>query len=216
MPPRRLGTGRFRRWLGTHLAGDPDAGDRVLRRLLHLAAAVACVFYLVPPVLLPGLTRATLLLAALIVVLALEATRLAGWIELPGLRVHEAHRPASFVYFGIAIVVVLLAVPEAYALVAVLGAAWVDPLIGELRGRPTRRWAYPVLPIAAYAAIAFLPLWWLGHFSGWLALLLALGSAGLAVAVESPRHHHLDDDLLMTLVPAAALWIAGILIGRFT
>ncbi|HEV2449490.1 MAG TPA: hypothetical protein VGU43_03650 [Thermoplasmata archaeon] len=216
MPPRRLGTGRFRRWLGTHLAGDPDSGDRVLRRLLHLAAALAAVYYLVPPVVTPGVTRAGLLLAVLVVVLALEAARLAGWIELPGLRVHEAHRPASFVYFGIAIVVVLLAVPEPYALVAILGAAWVDPLIGELRSRPSRSRAYPVLPVGAYAAIAFLPLWWLGHFSVWVALLLALGSAGLAVAVESPRHHHVDDDLLMTLVPAAALWIAGSLIGRIT
>lgn len=216
MPPHRLGTGRFRRWLGTHLAGDPDAGDRVLRRLLHLAAALAAVFYLVPPIVVPGLSRAALLLAVLVVVLVLEAARLAGWIELPALRVHEAHRPASFVYFGIAIVIVLLAVPEAYALVAILGAAWVDPLIGELRGRPSRQRAYPALPVGVYAAIAFLPLWYVGHFSAIVALVLALGSAALAVAVESPRHHHVDDDLLMTLVPAAVLWIAASLIGRIT
>jgi hypothetical protein len=216
VPPRRLGSGRVRRWLGTHLAGDPDAGDRVLRRLLHLAAGLALVFYLVPPVIVPGLSRAALLLAALVAVLALEAARLAGWVELPGLRRHEANRPASFVYFGIAIVIVLLAVPEAYAIVAVLGAALVDPLIGELRETPSRYRAYPAVPIATYAALAFPTLWWVGGAPVLLALPLALGAALLAVAVESPRNRHLDDDLLMTLVPALALWIAGGLLGRIT
>jgi hypothetical protein len=216
MPPRRLGSGRVRRWLGTHLAGDPEAGDRVYRRLLHLAAGVAVIFYLVPPVIVPGLTRAAVLLAALVAVLGLEATRLAGWIELPALRLHEANRPASFVYFGIAIVIVLLAVPEPYALVAVLGAAFVDPLIGELRGKPSRYRAYPVLPIAAYAALAFPILWWIGRIPALLAVVLALGAALVAVAVESPRNYHVDDDLLMTLVPAVALWIAGTLVGRIT
>jgi len=188
----------------------------VFRRLLHIAAGVAVIFYLVPPVIVPGLTRAALLLAALVAVLALEASRLAGWIELPALRRHEANRPASFVYFGIAIVIVLLAVPEAYALVAVLGAAFIDPLIGELRGKPSLYRAYPFLPVATYAVIAFPILWWVGGESVLLALLLALGAALLAVAVESPRNHHLDDDLLMTLVPALALWIAGSLVGRIT
>ncbi|MCI4334699.1 MAG: hypothetical protein L3K04_03615 [Thermoplasmata archaeon] len=202
--------------MGAWFAGDPTEGDRVYRRLLHVAAGISIIYYLVPVQILPGLSRAALLLIALLLVLSLEACRLAGWLVLPALRLHEERRPASFVYFGSAVVVALLVVPEAYAIVAIVGTALVDPLIGELRASPRGARAYPAVPLVVYAAIALPILSCLGGFPWASAAALAAAGALLAVAVESPQSRHLDDDLLMTLVPALGLWALGSAVLRFT
>jgi hypothetical protein len=214
--PVRLGSGRFRRWLGLHLAGDPAAGDRLFRRGLHLITALGLVYYLLPATVLPGLSRALLLLLVYAVVVALELFRLGGLLEMPGLRPHEVGRPASYLYFATAVVAVLLLVPEPFAAAAILGTALVDPLIGELKGSGRWRSLYPIAPVGLYVGLALPCLVLLGREGGALALPLSAAAALVAVAVESPKHRHLDDDLLMTVLPALTLWGLAALAARPT
>jgi hypothetical protein len=182
-----------------------------VRRGFHLAAGLVLVYYLLPSRVL-GFPNAGLLLASLAIGLALEGLRWAGWIRLPGLRPYEQQRPASFVYFAVAIVVAILVLPEAIAAAVILGAALVDPVIGELRGRRLPAGTYPILPLVAYAAVAAAALRGIG---GWTAAGSVAGAAlagVVAIAVERARIPYVDDDLTMVLAPALALAVAVALV----
>jgi len=198
--------GRSRAWLGKRLGGDRTLGDRVLRRALHGAGAVLVLYYLLPPNVL-GIPNPDVLLAALAVVLGIEAGRWAAGLELPTLRPVEAERPASFAYFAVALVIAVLFFPEAVAVAVILGAALVDPLIGELRRSERWRPAYPALPLAVYAVLAGLSLRWVGGASLPSTVLLAVLASVAGVGAEYPRLRYLDDDLTMVIVPGLVLTV---------
>lgn len=205
MPWRLHRGGRFRARLGRLAGGDVALGDRILRRLLHLAGLAVLLYYLLPPNFFLVASVETVLLLALASVLALEGLRLAAHLELPTIRPYERRRLASYAYYAIALVLAVLLFPRPIAVAVVLGTAIVDPLIGELRLRPEARRLYPVLPVALWAGFAFGSLVLLGAWTIPAALLAAVGAGALAVAVERPRFAGFDDDLAMTLVPALAL-----------
>jgi hypothetical protein len=196
--------GRFRVWLGRRFGGGPELGDRLFRRGLHALGAVVLLYYVLPARLGPVPTEA-ILLAALAAVLAIEAARHAGALELPALHPRETHRVASFAWFAFALVVAVLVFPVAVATAVVLGAAFVDPVIGELRNAP--RWSgwRPYLPLALYGLIALAALRWVGDWAWPPAVAAAALAAGIAVAVEEWRQPYLDDDLTMPLVPGFVL-----------
>lgn len=205
--PYRLHRDRaFRRWLGAHAGGDDALGDRLLRRGFHLGAAIALAYYVLPSRFFGVVTTEQLLLLGLATVLGLEALRLAGVLEIPTLRHYEAGRLASYAFYAIAIVVAILVFPEPIAVVVVLGTAAVDPLIGELRLVPrlARTW-YPAGPLVAYAGLAAVGLAWVGRWALEPTAVGALVGAVVAVAAERPKIGGVDDDLAMTLAPAAAL-----------
>jgi hypothetical protein len=202
--------GRFRRWAGRLAGGDETTGDRILRRAFHLAGAGILVYYVLPPGLFVVLTTRELLFAGLAGVLVIEAVRLVGRVEVPTLRDYERSRIASYAWYGVALVAAIVLFPEPVAVSVVLGTAVVDPLVGELRRRPTAyRWAYPALPVGVYAALAGLVL----AAAGWDPTRLAAGAvvaALVAVAVERPKLAYVDDDLAMTVLPAVALAAIGL------
>lgn len=212
--PYRLHRDRaFRRWLGARAGGDDALGDRLLRRGFHLGAAVALAYYILPPGIFVLVTTEQLLLLGLAVVLGLEALRLAGVLEIPTLRQYEAGRPASYAFYAVAIVVAILVFPEAIAVVVVLGTAAIDPLIGELRLVPrlARRW-YPAGPLVAYGALAAVGLDLVGRWAAAPTVAGAAVAAVVAVAAERPKIGGVDDDLAMTLAPAAALVAVALLV----
>lgn len=213
MPVRLHRDRAFRTWLGTRAGGDDALGDRLLRRGFHLGAAIALAYYVLPAKVLVVLTTEQLLLAGLAGVLALEALRLARLLEIPTIRPYELARPASYAFYAVAIVVAILVFPEPIAVVVVLGTAGIDPLIGELRLAPrlARRW-YPAGPIVAYAAVALTGLGLVGRWAAAPALVGAAIAAVIAVAAERPKIGGVDDDLVMTLAPAAALVAVALLL----
>ncbi len=197
--------GGWRRWLGARLGGDEALGDRAWRRILHCAGAGVLLYYVLPPRFLVVVSTEDALLLALAFVLALEAARHLGGLDLPTIREHERARVASYAYYAVALVVAVLLFPFPVALVAVLGTAFIDPLIGELRRSERARRLYPVLPFAAYAAMGAGGLVGLAAWRPLPAVLLATVAGTIAVAVERPRLQGLDDDLAMTLGPALAM-----------
>ncbi|MFZ0891786.1 MAG: hypothetical protein WB778_00110 [Thermoplasmata archaeon] len=199
--------GRLRRWLGTQLGGDPELGERVWRRILHLLGGLAVVYYLVPEnffVIIPKWGVLLLLVAAIVVI---EALRHAVGLELPTIRSFEAHRIGSYAFYATALAIALLFFPEPIAVAVILGAAIVDPLIGELRLHPTIRRSYPFVAGIVYVALAFPAFWLVGGWTVAASLLFAFVAAAIAITVEWPKRSWWDDDLTMILVPGVVLWL---------
>ncbi len=207
----RLHTGgRFRTWLGARFGGDLALGDRLWRRILHGLGAVVLVYYALPNGFFVVLPKVDVLLLALAAVLVLEALRHLTGLDLPTLRDYERARIGSFAVFAVAIVTVILVFPEPIAAAVILGTALVDPLAGELRRREGARWIELGVPFAAYSLLAFAGLAAIGRWPPVDSAALAVLAGAIAVAVERPKVWWFDDDLAMTLVPAVALYLVGI------
>jgi dolichol kinase len=202
--------GRFRGWLGGRFGGDADLGDRIWRRVLHGLCAIVLLYYLLPENFFLIAPKWVILLAALAAVLFLEVLRHAAGLELPTIRAYEQRRIASFAFFAVALVIAVLLFPMPVGAAVVLGTALVDPLAGELRtyrARPTVQWG---APIAAYFALAWVGLAVVGRWPAIPSVALALIAAPVAIVVERRMGTWLDDDLLMTLVPALLLLGLGV------
>ena len=199
--------GRFRARLGSWFGGDYELGDRIWRRCLHVFGLAVLLYYVLPPGFFLVVPNVVALLLALGAVLAMEAARLFGWMELPTLRPWEHRRVASYAFYAVALVLAVLAFPRTVAVVVVVGAALVDPLAGELRVRrtasPASLWVVPILTYTVLAALLFVGV---GGWRAAPALIAALGTGALATAVERPKFRGYDDDFAMILAPGLALW----------
>jgi dolichol kinase len=204
------GQGRFRRRLALAFGRDEAAGDRLWRRLLHGAGAFVLLYYLLPRGFFVLLPNETVLLLALAAVLLLESIRLVRGFTLPTIRPYETRRPASFVFYAVALVVAVLLFPRPIAVAVVLGVAFVDPFVGELRLTPRLSAWNPGAPLAVYALLAFAALAGVGRWPWADAAALAVLAAGVGVGAERLRYRWLDDDLTMTLAPAIALYVLGL------
>lgn len=207
--------GRFRRWLGARFGGDEALGDRLWRRGLHLLGPAVLLYVPFPEEIGGVVPKLALLLGTYVVVVVLELLRHLGRVELPGMREYERGRPASFVFYATALVVAVLAFPLPIAAAVVFGTAWVDPLIGELRGTASGRRAYPLLPFAVWVGLALGSLSGIGGWPILPAAAVALPAGAVALVVERPKLRWMDDDLAMTIVPAVVLYGLGVLVlGR--
>lgn len=204
--PLKLHTGGgWRRWLGARFGGDFELGDRIWRRVLHLFGAAILLYYVLPFHLVAWFTTEELLLIGLALVLLLEALRWTAGVELPTIREYEKARIASYTFYAVALVAAVLLFSRVIAVIVVLGTAFVDPLIGELRQSARWRSTYPWLPGAAYVLLGATAGLLVGHWAPFAAVAAAGVAAVLALAVERPKIPNLDDDLAMTIVPALAL-----------
>jgi hypothetical protein len=202
--------GRFRRWLGQALGGDEELGDRAWRRVLHLFGAAVLVYYPLPENFFVVAPKEYVLIAALVAMFVLEVLRHLAGLELPTIRPYEAHRVASFAFYALALVLAVLLFPLPIGAAVVLGTAAVDPIAGELR-RGSRPVALTVgVPFAVYALLAFAGLAAVGGWPPLPSAALALAAAPIAVAAERPKLPWVDDDLVMTLVPALFLYLTGV------
>ncbi len=193
--------GRFRTWLGRRFGGDAELGDRVWRRILHGLGAGALLYYVLPPRFFLVLSTQEVLLLAFAAIIVLEVLRLFAGLEMPTIRSYEEGRIASYTFYALALDVAILLFPFPIATVVVLGTAFVDPLIGELRLRPSRKWTYPGLPLLLYVALGTIALVAAFRWSWVPALAITLVCGAVGVAVERSKVVLIDDDIAMTLVP---------------
>ena len=202
--------GRFRTWLGERFGGGYELGDRLWRRVLHVVAAVALLYYALPNDFFVIAPKLYVLLAALAAVYVLEALRHVAGLELPTIRPYEEGRVGSFALFGTAVVLAIVFFPMPIACAVVLGTAVADPVAGELRREPKYRYLDAAGPFAVYGALAFLGLAVVGDWPTVPSVGLALLASAIAVAVERPKVWWVDDDIVMTLVPALVLYGLGV------
>jgi len=179
---------------------------------MHVIGASVLIYYALPTNFFLIAPKEYVLLAALAVVLVLEVLRHTVGLELPTIRGYETHRIGSYVFYSLALVLAVLLFPLPVGAAVVLGTAAVDPIAGELRRRERPVLVTVGVPFGTYAVLAFIGLAGLGGWPvGWSAVL-ALLAAPIAVAAERPKWPWIDDDLVMTLVPALFLYGTGILV----
>ncbi|HYB79112.1 MAG TPA: hypothetical protein VEG66_05055 [Thermoplasmata archaeon] len=210
MPPRLHGQGRFRRWLGRELGGDEDLGNRAWRRIMHALGAAVIVYYVIPTDFFIIAPKADILLTLLAIIFLLEALRHTVGLELPTVRPYEAHRIGSYVFYSLALVIAVLVFPEPIGAAVALGTAIVDPIVGELRQRHQPTSVTVGVPLVAYWLLAITGLAGVGHWPWAISAALAAVAAPIGVASERPKWPWLDDDLVMTVVPALFLYVAGV------
>jgi hypothetical protein len=185
-----------------------DTGHAV-RRLVHMCTPLFLVYYLLPGS-IEGLDKRWLLIALLIIVLTFEALRLAlGW-KVIGLRDYESRRLSAFSWAAIGLTFTFLLFPLQLAAPAVIGMAFTDPLIGELRRRKSS--LYPLLPTVAYFLMVLTTFVVLTGMT-WQVVAASLVGTFLAIVAERARMKNVDDDFLMMVVPllgmAAVLWLTS-------
>lgn len=187
--------------------------DVLIRRAIHGLIALAPLYYLLPDDLpIVGFRRWVLLIVFFAGIAIFEGYRLKKGVIFLGLRPHEAHHIASFVWASAGITAVLWLFPYYVATASLVSMAFVDPLAGELRSARKRESIVLTLSFGAYFVLCSASL----IMCGWrgVAMSLILGLAGAIVAIPSERYKnpYVDDDFVMAVFPAAVMsWLAFML-----
>lgn len=177
------------------------------RRAVHAAAACLVVYYLLPAEAAWSAFLRTWGIGILLgAATALEILRLSGRLRTEsffGLREYERRRVSGYLYAAYSFAALLLFFPQTLAVPCIVGAAIGDPIIGELRaaGKASAAWGAGIVFVGGVFLV-----------SGWTPVWAAIAGA-LATSAEHWKFRHVDDDLLMPLVPAFALaaasWAGG-------
>jgi hypothetical protein len=180
--------------------------DVVLRRGAHASMALAPLYYALP-VNLPflGIHRWSVVVAFFSAIMLFEAFRLWKGITFMGLRPHEKDQIASFAWAAAGITAVLWLCPHDIATAALIGMALVDPLAGELRLARVHDGMTISSTLLIYFGLCIASLLAWDMRSALVSLLLAAVAAPLAIASERVKIRYVDDDFLMSVVPAAAM-----------
>ncbi len=175
----------------------------IQRRILHMAGAIFIGYYFLPRSLPFNIPRIIVLYAIIPLVLAIELYR---WNVREHrlndlLREYEHSRPASFSYFAIGSILLLLFFPQYISIPCILSTAFCDPIIGEFKQKNNRFIGYL---LGFIISILFFSLAWTS-IKPWITISAAFIGAGSSMISEHKSTFYIDDDFLMQLVPALLL-----------
>jgi dolichol kinase len=180
----------------------------------HAFAASFLVYYLLPNEQWLNPVKYSVLIGVLVFVALLEYLRIKGVFDSGtffGLRVYEKNRPGSYLYFGVAVVLLLLFFPQQIAVPCILCGSLGDPLIGEFRFRSGKRKAIVLGFIVCL--LFFVVTWYTADFL----ILIGVSFLGAACAVlgEVRKFRLLDDDFMIQMVPAVVLSVIWLGMNAF-
>ena len=115
------------------------------RRTFHAFGASFLLYYLLPDVDWINLLKLWIPPLIVLFVVILEVLRLSGKISSNhffGLRMYEEKRIGSYVFFAVAILILLRFFPQQIAIPCILCATLGDPIIGEIRRRYSMNYVY--------------------------------------------------------------------------
>ena len=189
--------------------------QHIFRRFNHTMGACYVVYFLLPLTLF-GIERFVFAAGFWFATATVDAMRLRSSREMPGIRDYEQRRIAGFLWFSSGATILLaaheyLGVGQAVVIATIIAAAYIDPLLGELKARLSHQQTLASGVIIAFLIYIFI-FGMASNFSG-LVLGYALVAAVVIVAVELPSIKWLDDDLLMQLAPVAILLLLATLPG---
>ena len=104
------------------------------RRVFHTFAASFLIYYMLPNEPWVNTLKICISVGVVVFVFILEYFRVKGKFDSShffGLRIYEKKRPASYLYFGVAILILLLFFPQQIAIPCILCACLADPMIGD-------------------------------------------------------------------------------------
>ena len=185
------------------------------RRVFHTFAASFLFYYLLPDQSWIHILKIAAPIIIVAVMAVVEYRRLHGDIDHQrffGLRGYEKRRPASYLYFGFAMLLLLLFFPQQIAIPCILCASFTDPIIGESRFYLGKKQAYL---IGFFFSMFFFTMTWY-HAEWWILLAVSLLGATGAVIGEGKKLRFIDDDFMIQILPAlllVVLWQALLLLG---
>jgi len=175
------------------------------RRVFHTFASCFLIYYLLPDD--PWITTLKILIAVGIVVFVIivEYLRIKEILcnsNFFGLRRYEEKRPASYVYFGLALLILLVFFPQQIAIPCILCACFSDPIMGEIRHRFGKKEAY----IGGFliCMFFFLITWHTVDIS--ILILISILGASAAVIGEAKKFWLIDDDFMIQILPAVIIF----------
>lgn len=189
--------------------------EETVRRLAHAAVALAPIYYLLP-VDLPyvGFRRWVLLIVFITAMFLFESIRIWKKWTFLGLRPHETGKLASHAWAAAGLVIVLWLFDRDIASAAIVGWALVDPFMGILRGGKNNARSVVILSTAVYFALALLMfvVWNERPFAEMA--LLSLAATAVAIPAEWFKIRHIDDDFMMSVLPAVAMLALTLMIAQ--
>ncbi len=188
-------------------------GATIFRRTFHLASPIFLGYYVLPEVVHGTITRTSLLILFAGTAWCIEVARISLGLRLFGMRGYEGQRVSAYAQGTLGLVVGLLFVDPRIVIPVFIGMAWIDPFASQVR---ERRWPRPTVGVVYFALFLGIEVL-MNSFMPTLAAVYALAATLSALAVEGRRFAHLDDDLLMQVVPYVVLHylVAGFGTGWF-
>jgi len=184
------------------------------RRVFHTFSASFILYYMLPDLYWINLFKIWIPVTILIFIFILEYLRINGKINSNhffGLRMYEKKRISSYLFFGIAVFILLLFFPQQIAIPCILCASIADPIMGEIRHRFGQKNVY--LVGFFLCMLFFFVTWYKAEL--WIALLVSVIGATGAVVGETKKIKWLDDDFMIQMVPAILLLIIWLFAGIF-
>jgi len=176
------------------------------RRVFHTFAASFLFYYLLPDEEWINLLKIIIPIIIVASMVVTEYRRLRGILDHQrffGLRNYEKNRPASYLYFGIAVLLLFLFFPQQIAIPCLLCAAFTDPIIGETRFYLGKKKAYV---IGFVISVFFFLITW-HQASWWVVILVSVIGASGALVGEMKKLRFFDDDFMIQMLPALLLWL---------
>lgn len=180
--------------------------NRLFRRMFHTAAASILIYYLLPNKGNIYVLKFFIPIFIVIITSLLEFFRITGRLNRSKffkLRSYEEKRPASYIYFGVAILILLLFFPQQIAIPCILCACFSDPIIGEIRNHIGKKETYT---IGFFVCMIFFLITWYKAEIWVLILVTIIGSIG-AVIGEGKKFWIIDDDFMIQILPAILILI---------
>lgn len=180
------------------------------RRVFHTFGASFLVYYMLPDVEWMKLLKFCIPLLIVIFAFVLEYLRIKRKIDSShffGLRMYEKNRVGSYLFFGVAVLILLLFFPQQIAIPCILCACLADPIMGEVRHRFGKKNVYIIGFLVCM--FFFAATWYKAAI--WMMLLVSIVGAAGAVIGETKKFWWLDDDFMIQMVPAVLLLIIWII-----
>jgi dolichol kinase len=179
------------------------------RRAFHAFGASFLLYYILPDVYWINFLKEWVPPLIVIIVIFLEVLRITGKISSDhffGLRMYEKKRVGSYVFFGVAILILLRFFPQQIAIPCILCATLGDPIIGEIRRRFNSNYVYL---IGFFICMYFFIITWFKADIFLILLVSVVGGLG-AIIGETKKFWWLDDDFMIQMIPAILLLIIWI------
>ena len=176
------------------------------RRVFHTFAASFLFYYLLPEEEWINCIKIVVPIIIVSCLVVIEYRRLRGSLDHQrffGLRSYEKKQPASYLYFGIALLLLFLLFPQQIAIPCLLCASFTDPIIGETRYHLGKKKAYT---IGFLISLFFFLLTWY-QADWWILILVSVIGASGALLGEAKKLRFFDDDFMIQILPALLIWL---------
>lgn len=180
------------------------------RRVFHTFGAVFLFYYLLPDNYWINILKIIIPVLILFFATSLEFLRLKEKISSShffGLRFYEKNRVGSYLFFGCAIVTLLLFFPQQIAIPCILCGCFADPIIGEIRSKIDKKMFY----ISGFLVcmLFFVVTWHTAEFIVMLPISI-IGGLGAFIG-ENKKFRWIDDDFMIQILPAlliGLIWLS--------